>query len=196
MLPLSSPSFLYRKELNRRIVTELEEAEVDKANVIGRITILDAVHMVKDAWDEVLPGHIAKCFRHAGFFRAREIIEDDEADEDIDWAKLVKKPDNLTCEDFDAMVAVDDDIQVFGEICDEDLISNDAVALSQPEEDDEVIEPPLSSKELLKSLSVVRHFAFENGLESSSSIKELNNAITDSVMKRKKQTTIRDFFKS
>ena len=69
----------YRKLLLRELLLKLEECH-SVTELIKKVTVLDAVNWICEAWDNVTPLTIQRCFRKAGFsidIDTNEDIEDD-----------------------------------------------------------------------------------------------------------------------
>jgi hypothetical protein len=58
---------LYRKNLVRHLITQVEAGGSDSGSIIEDITVLDAVHWISRAWNDVSSQCIQNCFRKAGF---------------------------------------------------------------------------------------------------------------------------------
>ncbi|RXM27638.1 hypothetical protein EOD39_10517 [Acipenser ruthenus] len=73
-------------------------------------TLLDSLHLVKESWAAVFPETVSNCFRKGGFVCAT----DSEEQIDIDALADVAIPDNLTAEQFEAMVEFDSQEETAG----------------------------------------------------------------------------------
>lgn len=126
------------------------EASAEESADAIKITILEAVNMAQLAWDKVTPDHI-KCYRHGGIRRSDKQGEDeDEGDTTgLNMVDIVGVPFNLSEEDFKATMDVNEELSVMRDLSDRGLLS-----ISQ--EDEEEPQPPLTSKELMTGLVVVR----------------------------------------
>lgn len=79
-------------------------------------------------------------------------MEEEDGKQD-DWVDIVRLPENVSVKEFKAMVAVDAEMPVMGEFNNAELL---AVGQSEiNEEDEEELQPPLSSKQLMSSLADV-----------------------------------------
>lgn len=103
----------YRKRIVLRILRAFENNDPPK------VTLLDCVHEIKKAWDEVTPTTITNCFKQAGFMISTETTGQSEQEMwDVEdelpisaWITLqreLKLPENLTLE---AYVDVDKNLQ-------------------------------------------------------------------------------------
>ncbi|KAI8502235.1 hypothetical protein Bbelb_198230 [Branchiostoma belcheri] len=73
----------YRKRQLRRILRELEnDKEATGPEIVKRVTVLDAIQWVRQAWDETEPETIKKCFGKAGFLEQRAVATSDPEDEE------------------------------------------------------------------------------------------------------------------
>ena len=115
-----------------------------------RTTVLDAILLLKEAWDDVTPATIAHCFQHCGFTHdMRGDIEcGDMQIEDPEYETMVERLDSLLPEDtadaiLDEYVSVDDNIPTTAELTDAELaeiVRQDTVTPTGPEgsSDDEM----------------------------------------------------------
>ncbi|XP_066268105.1 tigger transposable element-derived protein 4-like [Branchiostoma lanceolatum] len=110
----------YRKRQLRRILQELESDRVSTGPQIAkRLTLLEAIQWVKQAWDETTPETIQKCFGKAGFLEQSadvrdESMEDEEVEIESQEGPEQQRMDNLAHElfgcDFSELAAIDEDV--------------------------------------------------------------------------------------
>ncbi len=174
----------------------MEVSTEDNSDVTKKVTILEAVNMAQHAWDKVSPDHIVKCFKHGGITRSGEQAENEENEWDTTGSLLVDVvgvPSNLSEEEFTAMVDMDEELSVMGDLTNQDLLSISQEEEEDTEEEEDEPKPPLTSKDLMAGLAVVRRFALEAGMGES--IKDVEKAILESVRAKKKQKSSTDFEK-
>ena len=118
-------------------------------------------------------------------------------DEQLNSLYDVDIPVDMAAEEFERIVDQDADAPVVGELTDQELIqasqpSNDN---DDEESDEEDVEPPL--REILESLTKVRTFSQKNGLSTHilSSLKTIENMVTQEKISRRTQANIKDYFK-
>ena len=78
-----------------KLLTEFIEA-IDNQTEF-RTTVLDAIVLLKQAWNEVSSVTVANCFRHSGFVNdtTGEAHNQDEAMDDQDYEEVVERLDSL-----------------------------------------------------------------------------------------------------
>jgi len=112
----------------------------------GKIDILQANRMSKNAWEQVTSETIANCFRKAGFLSGNsENVGDEEIQQTITinvWDD-VRQGVNIN---FDDYINMDDDLEVCGHLSDSDIIELTVRCTQSSDEEDEqeCIEPPHS----------------------------------------------------
>ncbi|GBN65189.1 hypothetical protein AVEN_8424-1 [Araneus ventricosus] len=67
------------------------------SEIAKKVSLLGALHFVKEAWDEVSDVTIRNCFRHGGFIRTKQ---EDNPD-------VTEKPDDLSDNDYEVWINVD-----------------------------------------------------------------------------------------
>lgn len=203
----------YRAALNNMVIAELDADERRTApEIASRITVLKAIYYLHDAWFDVKPQTIANCFRKAGFVKDETATDAEQAHEVPE--EEFSMPDNMTAEEFDNFVDMDENEPVTGELNDEEILktviaeksslvtsSSSFSGKSEKEEesgaeDDDVEElkmpPPAVLMESLNNMSV---FMQLTGLTSQSPFSSLTKAIQTHVTAGKVQPTISSFFK-
>ncbi|KAL4646498.1 hypothetical protein GN956_G10035, partial [Arapaima gigas] len=84
--------------------------------LVQKLSLLDALHMVRQAWNKISAKTVANCFHRASITKeargaeANNILENDEP--------LIYKPDNMDMADFERYVAIDDGIATESDKCD------------------------------------------------------------------------------
>ncbi|XP_044764425.1 uncharacterized protein LOC123320989 [Coccinella septempunctata] len=179
---------------------------VSKENrVVVPINVLEALHFIKKAWDEVSPRTIQNCFSACGF----DVITTDESDTALENPEEVEIDLYTSVFDvdvnFNEFVEVDCDLPVCFPPTDESIVRE---VLQREEEDDAgfdnledpEIEPPTppTVQEARQAIDTIRCF-----LESSEDIEyyifkklnEISSVVSKLEKKRFKQMKINDFFK-
>ena len=163
----------YRSKLHQRIINSMD-LNPDLTLMEGQksVSLLDAIHLAAESWDQVTETTIKNCFKHGGFSPKN--------DEQLNPLHDVDIPVDMAPDDFERIVDQDVDAPVVGELTDQELIqaslpSNDN---DDDESDEEDVEPPL--REILESLTEVRTFSQKNGLSTHilSSLKTIENMVT------------------
>ena len=100
----------YRSKLCCRIITELDlNEDISAGELIKTITLLDAVHLIAESWDNVKESTIDHCFKHAGFRNENDEMEETE---EFDSLADIPLPDNVSRDDFLAVQERDDEIVI------------------------------------------------------------------------------------
>ena len=87
----------YQSSLNSRVIASLDADEESNAqSIIKTITLLDAVHLIAEAWNNVKISTIANCFRRAG-------LKKDEVVGDTDALLDVPIPPGVTQDEFETL---------------------------------------------------------------------------------------------
>ena len=169
-----------------------------RANNIAKkkITILDAIHLAKEAWNKVGAETIRNSFRHGGF------KTDDKTDDEHENS-LPEKPIDLSDEVYGDWIDMDShldvaEIQTEEEICNA-AMNHQTIEQANTDDEEENSETPLappSNKEIVEALSVlkraVQYRADEIGFEQHYSYENMVMELLDA----KKQTSIHTYFKS
>ena len=106
----------------RCIIIDILESNSEKplTEFIKTTTVLDALHFLKQAWQKVTPVCIQNCFRKAGFDLRSPIqpsLERNADDTQFNWSSL-----GIDEEDFDHYVTIDDDIDCYGDLTDDQIV--------------------------------------------------------------------------
>lgn len=193
----------YRTEVVNHVLRQIQENRA-----VVPINVLEALHFIKKAWDEVSPRTIQNCFSACGF----DVITTDESDTalenpeevEIDGWGILSSVFDVDAK-FNEFVEVDCDLPVCFPPTDESIVRE---VLGREEEDDAgldnledpEIEPPTppTVQEARQAIDTIRCF-----LESSEDIEydifrklnEISSVVSKLEKKRLKQMKINDFFK-
>ena len=197
----------YQSRLYARVIAALDTNETARfVDVAASITLLDATYLAKCAWNAVRPETIAKCFQKSGFVKPNAdpdefvdvYFDTEESADDVDVYADVKLPENMTAEEFDKLVSIDEDLEVTSEMTDKDLleavqarkrIRQEVAESSQnaaAENDD--VPVPLTIAQQMQMLSHLRRFVQENGMHSGLPfLHEVERKVFAEAKKAKKQ---------
>uniref|UniRef100_A0A8C3XKF6 HTH CENPB-type domain-containing protein n=1 Tax=Chelydra serpentina TaxID=8475 RepID=A0A8C3XKF6_CHESE len=199
----------YRSKIANRINLALDmDPNADVQTVLKTINLLDCVHLVAEAWQDVKPTTISSCFRKGKCVVPEEDVRDEDIAEFDDPLNNVPLPVNMDKEDLVAAVAVDEDLLTFREQTDEELLR--AAAAARPEkrfcadetyhnaedkqesEDDFDEVPPPTNSELLKALNTLRHFSQLEGLGDRvyRSLWDIESHLQNKIVTEKKQSKL------
>lgn len=189
----------FRKNLVLKIIHNLHATEDTSTTKHPKITILDAILMIYDAWSKLTPATISNCFKHAGFVRDspspsvavatdKEDYDDDDDQPLSEWARALKEGLPLGNEELEQYSTVDDDLVTCEEPTDETILQN--VIVNRPDSDDnndDDLEENCTSpsvSEALKAaevLNVFVHSTFDDDtIKSIMFMSRLHNAVRTS----------------
>lgn len=184
----------YRRRLVKR---KLVAFETDSA---FEVNLLDCMHMLKAAWDNVCSEKIQNCFKHCDFCQAGEepqlMDETTESEEDLSlWKRLMSK----------GIVPDDSDVSDYMEIEDDTVTSEPIFAQSAPDvesnsddDDDTVVAPePQSATECIKMVNELRRFiqSQSNCDDALKHLQRIDDFCVKIILHGKKQTVIDDYFR-
>ena len=91
----------YQREVNKKIIAEIDDSSLTANKLAKTLTLLDAVHLLTKAWQSVKSVTIANCYRKAGFLDSAFIAADHPDDP-------VPPPPGMDTSEFEAYVSHDD----------------------------------------------------------------------------------------
>lgn len=194
---------LYRKEVVRQIVSDIEDGKQTS------IDILQAMRMADKSWRNVTKKTIENCFKACEFgLRAEDDLEVEPEPvfdniEAVEWTRVCthSNAENVRFEDF---VNIDDDVAVTGLMTDSDLIDSvskdtngNDVGEDENDEEPVVAEPPLSLKQAKTALTTVRTF-IEKCINIDDNVFAALFAVENAIdyQHKFKQSKITDFFQN
>lgn len=185
----------YRQQIIRRQLLFLEN-EQPVSKFTKTIDVLEALNMIKHSWELVTPTTIRNCFRKAGFHHPSENVQLLLSENE----NLVINLDAISEEAFHDYVKIDDDLICYGEMSNEEIVSevknsqetNSADSTHEIEEECGIIKNSITRKEAASALMTLTDFFKENNLDLKN-INALSNQFFD-LSKNKKQTKLTDFF--
>lgn len=193
----------YRNEVVQQFLRDME------SRLPTNINVLDAMWMIRKAWNKVTETTISNCFKKSGFtITTEEDNLEQPPTQEIDtvegWEKVKEALELENDAQFEDFVSFDDDVAVTGELTDSDIISS---VTSTPDENMDVIEddddepvcetPDPTLNEARQALQVLKcYFLKKGGLSDSvvKSITELDCSMDLIKITARKQTNITDYF--
>ncbi|XP_043368815.1 tigger transposable element-derived protein 4-like [Dermochelys coriacea] len=200
----------YRSKITNRINVALDvDPNAGVQTVLKTVNLLDCVHLVAEAWQDVKPTTISNCFRKSRFVVPEEGMRDEGIAESDDPLNDVPLPVNMEKEDLVAAVAGDEDLLTFRELSDGELLRTAARPEkracvdetyhnpedNQESEDDFDEVPPPTNSELLKALNTRRHFSQLEGLGDRVywALWYLESHLQNKIVAEKKRSKLREF---
>ncbi|XP_046582652.1 tigger transposable element-derived protein 4-like [Haliotis rubra] len=168
------------------------------------ITVLDAMRMLRHAWQKVKPVTISNCYRHAGFVLTEAASPDapceSDDEDDIPLARLL--PGDVTLADY---VSVDDNIETCAPSSDADIIESllgPRTCHNDDSSDDEdethpAVKPPPSVSEAIKFCEGLEEFLESvpgTNNEHFSHLASVREFVDKCKGNSQKQTLMSDFF--
>lgn len=189
----------YRQRLLKSILAKMESEEAgDK--IVCSITVLDAIYWISQAWDDINPETIQKCFSRCGFtfFNGFESIAIEQDTQQCELQELVDQAAcalNIAIGDAEEYVNIDSDTQVH--IGESDDWEKDLADAEKPEETDD--EPCVMScptkKEVIRSLDILKAYVASDS-EAYRAVMNTESHIHRIILKsaRTKQSVLTDYF--
>ncbi|GFS13030.1 tigger transposable element-derived protein 6 [Elysia marginata] len=194
----------YREAQFRYMMTEME-ADVSKtgSELMKQVHILNAIHWIAEAWKEVNPSTITKCFHKAGFSPSNDLTADEEIDipEELNTLSLI-----IVGVNFAELPTIDADINIC--ITEEvdwsksatDLLINSSVKEDENSEEEDEAEREencerITLQEAFSGFNKCRNF-FQQRCNSAAL--QYTSAVEGELLKmrcQQQQKAIKDFFK-
>ncbi|NXL53381.1 TIGD3 protein, partial [Podilymbus podiceps] len=114
----------------------------------GQPTLLDALHMLVQAWGDVRPGLIATCFRAAGF----------SPDASAEAPALTPAPGPLSQEQLERRALMDEELERDGEPADTEADGDEGTAEGEDAGEPAAAQPCPSEQEVWRSLATLRRY--------------------------------------
>lgn len=185
---------LYRRDVQRKIVASIDEGEGSASELVKKISLLDAIHMLAHAWNSVTATTIVNCFRKAGFVCGKT-HEEPEAEMN---SEEIAPPNGMTHQAFQEWVDVDDSLAVTSEVTDDDIVEEIRQRVN-PEEDSSnaINQPAPTSRETRAALTVLRRTLEHRGGTGDDYrlFYSLENKIEALINATRTQTTLEDYFR-
>ncbi|XP_051784749.1 tigger transposable element-derived protein 4-like [Erpetoichthys calabaricus] len=207
----------YQSLMLRRLmaIMDLGDNETMRAiELAHKLTLLDSLHMQKDAWSHVSTSTIVNCYRQASFVKA---VEGDSTIPVPGASAAVvgnsssvglQLPDGMPTNDFDRFVEIDSNAATRADKTDEEICESlkaSTPAANQLEEEerldaadvDDVQTAPamaLTFANAVKSLDFIRAYLESTGCDSYKTFYALSSQIYDHRLNQA-QTTITDYFR-
>ncbi|XP_045461753.1 tigger transposable element-derived protein 4-like [Harmonia axyridis] len=197
----------FRKNLVLKMINGLDCNQ----NSPMKITILDAIVMINDAWNKISQSTIYNCFKHAGLIETyddlpvRE-IEENEFDDEDDlplslWVRNLKSDLLPAPEVWKDYVDIDSSLMTYEEPTDENIVKNITENEQYESDGEEEIEEDRTptAEEALKAADLLSKFVHSQ-MESDNlnwAMSTLHNGIRSfyyNCKKKQMQTKITDFF--
>ena len=196
----------YRKRLlSTNLVARIDDnTETSLSEYVKSISLLDAIHMLKYAWAQVSCVTIQNCFRKAGFAQLTESIDSNATSSTppCNSDSHVLSITGLSDVEFEQYVNMDNEIDCYGDLSDEQLVEDlqqCSSSHSDEEEEEQACYPQTkpTEREAMEALGVLRAYLDAYGLSSAAEdyFGGLETCIIDKIAEKKQhQTSLLDFF--
>lgn len=178
----------YRKRLARHRLRAFDAGRDHK------LTLLDALHMLRSSWDEMSAELIRNCFAAVGFCEEQTLVDETDATwwQELEAAALVGEAS------LDEYLSIDDDLPTHGMELLEPFNDDADVDLDDDDDDDPApLGSQLSDAQAADMLTQLRNYMSTKD-DSERYIVALSSAldfVDEARIKAKKQTKITDFFR-
>ena len=190
----------YRSLVLRQLMGVIETTDDGgrAAEMARKLTLLDSLHMQKEAWSRVTTSTINNCYRRASFLRetSEAVIDSDTEEGDVPVL-----PAGVTSQEFNEYVAVDDGLQTAADVTDDELCCDQQPA-AEEESDGEPSEaagggqpPAVTFTTAPQNLFDVRSYLEAAGCENYEHLYKLTDQLHAISKQQTVQKTIKDFFK-
>lgn len=188
----------YKRYLLRRKIVSIENKMEFTFN------LLDALHLLRRAWDDVTAETINRCFEKAKFITNRDLIEDDVQIDNAEliesWELLIKNAEIEKSIALNDYIHADNDIITSGLLSLNDIVASLTETSSSSEENNEmeIKEEELisiSNKEAQKALDIVRRYVEKNFNDPKvlKLVDNLDDALIIQSRKEMKQKSLFDY---
>ena len=191
----------YRSLVLQRLVADIDtdmSSAVRAAEVAKKLTLLDSLHMQREAWNKITKSTMSNCYRKASFLLPIEEIEG-ENDNEVSLENGVYVPPGMATKEFERYAAVDNDLATEADISESAIVSAIQLCDNQPsdnseDDDDDVATQPASFAVAKQSLENIRRFLEQKGCESYESFYQLEATVVKLHRDTAGQSSIYDFF--
>ncbi|KAK3098872.1 hypothetical protein FSP39_023876 [Pinctada imbricata] len=184
--------FYYRSEVIRRIIGNIDNTEMTANELARKLTLLDAVHLLRRAWRCVKESTVTSSYRTAEFVAPEQQEHCEDEDEDVPPV-----PSGLDAESFSTFVSHDDDLPCFASRSDEEIcaeIRETAADVDSEDEDDFTpLELPVSATEARAAIETLRKFLGQKQSDDFDQLYELEDTCERLIDTSRKQTKITEF---
>ncbi|MGH0117396.1 UNVERIFIED_CONTAM: hypothetical protein FKN15_034583 [Acipenser sinensis] len=189
----------YRSLVLRQLVNTIDSTESDATAAVQlarKLTLLDSLHLQREAWNRITESTLVNCYRRASFikqlYQAELPVMDGEDNSDV------FVPAGMDFEDFSRYVAIDNDLTTGEEKSDTDICAyvqqSPETADLEPDDSEEATKETAapSFSAALQSLSTLRAFMEANGCQSYDSFYSLQSVVYQLNRPNTVQTPIKD----
>lgn len=191
---------LYRKELMLNLLISYDDKKDFKPN------LLQSLHWLSRAWENVSISTIINCFHSAGFESTTKLSSPVIAPPIEDFRNIFENILHLfsikNTVSVDEFIHIDDNVLTYEPTCDEDIVmsiksgKNDYNEDSEEQVDDEVVEIAPNPSEAIKLLEKIRLtlLKYSNCSVDFQNINNLHSALTQLAVSCLTQTTLDNYF--
>ena len=193
----------YKKSVTREAIKQIE------ANETPKVDLAQCVRFVSQAWKDVTPTTIQKCWNHTKILPAGHLDEvssdvpDDAEAAEAELSTLLQSvPGAVSASEF---IDCDSDLPVGDDPTDDDIIAmcthedDDTPSTSTPDdeepESDEPAQPPVTARQALDGLHFVQRYMEQHNLDHMDAIHTLFSAIHDRQHRAAVQSSLLNYFR-
>ncbi|KAL3842406.1 hypothetical protein ACJMK2_020441 [Sinanodonta woodiana] len=170
----------YRLLVIQKLLTYIDGSSLEEnaSKQTWKLTVLDALHMIRNAWSNVTQSTVANCYRRARF----SVPSDEKSLYDPTHISETpfETPRCMNVEEFEQYVAIDEGLHTEGEIDDATVVAALIETKQEHDErsdDDNEVDDHVTSKVAIHSLQNLRRFMEQRECEQFEPFYKLESAI-------------------
>jgi hypothetical protein len=191
---------IYKRKLAIKLLKAHDE------NVDFTFNLLDSLSLLREAWNEVTTDTVKNCFRSAGFSEMPDPQDEEEENVNVmaDFGNVFERlrvafsiPGEV---DVSTFLALDDDLEVAGNLTDDDILNqlNDNTSVADDVDKYDELEPTgVSSKDGLLAARTLQQYLRQHPYASDAHCtmsQQLLSFLENEALSHMKQTKITNFF--
>lgn len=198
----------FRRLLVLLLIEQREKSTINSCNV--KISMLEAIRLMSDAWNSVSMLTIKNCFKKSGLLECEleELFDEEDNLPLSEWLKTRNLKDFQACEEIDNFVDIDDDVATSGLPTDTEIIRDISRGLrakdvSDNEDSDDDIDDlateSITWTQAESALDILTKFVESRSVTTEKTFKlisDLRNNFKEIKYSCSTQTKINDFFSS
>jgi hypothetical protein len=187
----------FRSDMRRRIIRAIDDGEGTASEVAKRLTVLDALHMTKNAWNKVSSVCIQNCFR-----KSQLTLREDLPSDHDELPTLTDLFPGMADKEIAEWLNVDADVDVTQPLSDSDIIrairneeEGEGEVGSDDENNNEPADEPVTRRQTMDALKILRRAVEQSGGsdEQYNSLYRLENALLEFYVSHSRQRTLDEF---
>lgn len=178
----------YRKKMRARVLEGIDNNNFNANEIAKKISLLDALHLADESWNEVTKTTIQNCFKKGGFSNESATAAEEE----------ILSAENMHPDTFDEWNRIDDNLETAAPITEDEIcaaiVNKDENSDNESDDDEEVCQQKPTTTEVYEALAVLRRLV-NCSAENFNLQYKYEKFITSLLDSNKKQTTIENYLK-